>query len=359
MDRNASIAVALALCAGAASRPSAQTTLVSDSFSDGVLDPSWSVSLDQATSWTMSESADPGGTLLEVTDIGGVPAFTWGTVRLDWIVGALEGPFDLSFHCGWNGSGSKMVQVSVLLLDDQQQTIARGTVSDVWLADTSKAVWSCAGGDQSVGGPDGSLPVAGTTSFQFSRDASDVLTVKVAGATKIITPDDRAVRTARITVSGHGTHPYGYASINSIDLSTPGCGATANLSGTPKVLSVSAGGVQDFALSTCPPLPGQTYLLLGTAGDPAPGVVVDGLTLPLTIDPYFNYTLGRPNSAPLADSAGALDAAGAAAASFTLPPALGPTFVGLKLHHAFVTIDVAGAGQLSAASGPAPLVLDP
>ena len=113
-----------------------------------------------------------------------------------------------------------------------------------------------------------------------------------------------------------------------------------SLFGTGSVVSLATGGVQSFELATCPPRPLLPYLLLGSASGTSPGVMTDGLVLPLALDSYLLYTLEQPNVPPYANSFGVLDAAGEATAAFTVPPGLPPSAAGLTLNHAFAVIEL-------------------
>ena len=104
-------------------------------------------------------------------------------------------------------------------------------------------------------------------------------------------------------------------------------------------ISASAGGSLDLTLFAPPELGPSLYLLLGSASGTTPGLVVDGLVLPLNVDSYFLSTLTSPNAPPLAGSFGFLDASSTAAAQLTIPPGAATALVGLTLHHAYATID--------------------
>ena len=84
--------------------------------------------------------------------------------------------------------------------------------------------------------------------------------------------------------------------------------------------------------------------------------MVDGLPVPLNVDAYTQRTLAMPNQPPLSSSLGTLDAAGEAAASFSLPPGSQPSLVGLSLNHAFVLV---GPLLVEYASNAMPLSLLP
>ena len=115
---------------------------------------------------------------------------------------------------------------------------------------------------------------------------------------------------------------------------------TKTISATPSTLSMAAGGVQTVNISMGAAHAGELYLLLGSTSGTAPGTPAGaGYTLPLNTDSYLLWTLANANGAPLANSFGALDAAGKATSTFTLPAGFDPTLVGITIHHAAVVFD--------------------
>jgi hypothetical protein len=142
----------------------------------------------------------------------------------------------------------------------------------------------------------------------------------------------------------------------------------SGLVGTPRQVSVLAGGEQVLTLDAGGI--GDFYVMCGTATGVLPGLdILDvGLNLPLNVDAYFNYLLGQlPNQpggiAPMPGStfgeSGFLS--GTHAVRVRVPPGSDPSFVGLTLHHAFVTFDFgpAGLGALVFVSNAVPLTLVP
>lgn len=131
------------------------------------------------------------------------------------------------------------------------------------------------------------------------------------------------------------------------------------LSADRGLVSVSLGGVVDFALEAGGAAGGDLYLLLGSSSGTAPGLVLDGVTLPLAVpDTYFDFSLANANGGALADTFGVLGAGGDATASLTIPPGSSLGLAGLSLHHAFLTLD-AGSGVAESASNAVPLLLVP
>jgi hypothetical protein len=126
----------------------------------------------------------------------------------------------------------------------------------------------------------------------------------------------------------------------------------------PDSIPLSEGGSQRFSLKTCVTSEGNVYLLLGSFTGVSPGIVVEGLKLPLNADAYLVFTATTPNSPLLPGSLGVLDANGAATASFTLPPGTDPALAGVTLHHAWVELSLQSLVPLFA-SNPVPVTLRP
>ena len=87
------------------------------------------------------------------------------------------------------------------------------------------------------------------------------------------------------------------------------------------------------------PHAGLSYWVLGTASGTTPGTPLGPVTLPLNLDPYMAYTVTTPNTAPLINSMGTLDAEGIAKAQFVIPAGCPPSLLGLTLHHAAIVFD--------------------
>lgn len=104
-------------------------------------------------------------------------------------------------------------------------------------------------------------------------------------------------------------------------------------------VSLSAGGTQGWTLNAGTDRAGDFYLILGTFSGTSPGLPLGGVTIPLNVDPWFNYTLNKPGQAPLAGTLGFLDADGKGGASLTLPPGTNPALAGFVFHHSLVTFD--------------------
>jgi len=111
------------------------------------------------------------------------------------------------------------------------------------------------------------------------------------------------------------------------------------------VLSGKVGGHQTLGLQADPVYAGKFYLVLGSISGETPGTSLLGFHIPLNRDFYFRYTLNHPNQGPLANSAGILDATGAA--RFTVNLATGSTGLdGIDVSFAALVADLSTASIL-------------
>jgi len=126
-------------------------------------------------------------------------------------------------------------------------------------------------------------------------------------------------------------------------------------------VSLSTGGAQNFAISGGPAHGGELYWLVGSASGTAPGLVLDGQTLPLNPDAWMFTTLSFANTAVLPNSIGIFDANGeASGAALVVPPATDPALAGLTLHHAAAVFTLAGgSATVTLATNAQPVTLLP
>ena len=123
-----------------------------------------------------------------------------------------------------------------------------------------------------------------------------------------------------------------------------------------ETLSVSNGGTQHLFYFAPEALAGGVHVLLGSASGTSPGTPVDGVTLPLNLDPYMLFVLEKANGAVFGDTIGVLDKHGHAVSTITIPAGSDPALAGATLQHAYV---VFGGPAFTAqfASLPVPLGL--
>jgi hypothetical protein len=131
-----------------------------------------------------------------------------------------------------------------------------------------------------------------------------------------------------------------------------------SLLGVPEAISLAVGGTQKLLLDAGPGQAFAVFAALGSLSGTSPGVVVDGLLLPLQIDSYLQLTLS--GGGPLLGSPGYLDGGGRAQATVAIPAGSAAALAGVTAHHAFLTLDLSGSapvvGFTSAAQG---LTLEP
>ena len=122
-------------------------------------------------------------------------------------------------------------------------------------------------------------------------------------------------------------------------------------------VAVSTGGKQSFLLAAGSDNALNLYFVVGSASGTAPGLSIDGLLVPLNFDAYLSFTATNPNTPPLAQTIGFLSSSGSASASFSIPPGLGLSIVGVTLHHAFAVFDLQDDGKVVFTSNAAPVTL--
>lgn len=133
--------------------------------------------------------------------------------------------------------------------------------------------------------------------------------------------------------------------------------AAAPLSQDVSAISATTGGQATMSLDAGVAHAGETYLVLGSLTGTSPGVpLAPGLVLPLVGDAYTQILFALPNTL-IAPSLGALDAAGKATATFTLPAGVVALVAPLTLHHAYVVFGTYGAPVF--ASNAVDLTIDP
>jgi hypothetical protein len=125
------------------------------------------------------------------------------------------------------------------------------------------------------------------------------------------------------------------------------------LSGLPESISVDSGGKQQLELRRGMHEPFSLYWIFGSASGTTPGLVVDGVPLPLNFDAYYLFLALNPNTV-VDPTIGILDGIGSALPRIELPP-LDPTLVGATLHHVALTFDLSNGPIVEFASNPVPL----
>jgi hypothetical protein len=101
------------------------------------------------------------------------------------------------------------------------------------------------------------------------------------------------------------------------------------------------------------------FLVLGSLSGTSPGTMLDSMLVPLNLDGYFTHTLTHSAQRFFTSSQGVLfpsSSGGEIHPTLHVPAILGASFVGLTVHHAFITFDAA-SGKVSFVSNAVPTLL--
>lgn len=104
-------------------------------------------------------------------------------------------------------------------------------------------------------------------------------------------------------------------------------------------VSVSAGGIRRLNVDAGPANAGKQYWIVGSASGTEPGLPIGPLNLPLVYDAYTQQTVFAPNTQPLFNAFGTLNAQGRATGVFRALPGQFVGFEELVLHHAVAVLD--------------------
>ncbi|MDF1801213.1 MAG: hypothetical protein P1V81_18760 [Planctomycetota bacterium] len=105
------------------------------------------------------------------------------------------------------------------------------------------------------------------------------------------------------------------------------------------VASLAAGGVQHLTLDAGSSRAGDIYWVLTSASGTTPGLPLGDVTLPLNFDAFTTASLLGADGPLFQNTFAPLDAFGQGSASLSVPPGLSPSFAGLTLNAAFLTLD--------------------
>lgn len=125
---------------------------------------------------------------------------------------------------------------------------------------------------------------------------------------------------------------------------------TVNLTLDSNSINLATGGLVTMSLDAGSNYAGAAFRLLGTTEGTLPGVVYQGISIPLNPrGDYFRSTLRR-SSPYLSGDAGNFDAQGRATATFQLPNTLPLWLDGFIVSHAYVVFDSFGVNALGASN---------
>ena len=245
--------------------------------------------------------------------------------------------FDVGAFLGGNGTprGLAYVEPGELLL------MASGTESGTSPTTVLKRI-------EPTGSPGGTLQVTDWVTTSLSAGTPEglaysyVLDQAVAlnqFSTTLYTFDEGDTSPGFITTPVANLGDYGLVDIRSAG--TKGLfpvGPGGQPGSGPSKVSVGAGGQQDLQVDFGPANAGDFFFLTGSFSGFTP-TPFGGLSVPVTFDPYTNFTIQAPNSPVLVNSFGLLDGQGRGQCSFVLAPGAPSSLVGMVAHHSAVRID--------------------
>jgi hypothetical protein len=113
-------------------------------------------------------------------------------------------------------------------------------------------------------------------------------------------------------------------------------------------ISLATGGSQVLTLEGGASRAGWFYFILGSVTGTAPGIDFGGgVVLPLNFDVYMNLILNSPGLGAFGAFQGTLDGTGHAVATFTLPPIMDPSLVGVTINHAYLAGSLIGVPEFA------------
>ncbi len=346
-----------------------------------------------------------GGTFGSTTDVS--QAIAYAVNRLESLSGhalhlppcAAHPPADVLSMSLWNFGASQLMQDALGLAHDAGAVlVAAAGNGGVGSADQSypgaspltlsiggtdandqRAGWSGTGATLDFVAPGQSLLTIDPDPGSGSNDAkvfsmTSAATPVAAGIVALLlaqnpwlTPEqvhDLLVAGAEDEVGPPGQDPsgwdpfYGHGRLNAYESLRALCGCTEHeeFLSSPQTISVASGGAQLYRTDVGPGFAGAPYVVLGTTSGTSPGLVVDGLAVPLNFDAYTDYLLNFPNTA-IVPSPSVLDAAGRAEALGDVPAGAYGALVGTTFHHAALVYD--GQGTLQHVTNVAALTLVP
>ena len=128
-----------------------------------------------------------------------------------------------------------------------------------------------------------------------------------------------------------------------------------DLTASAHVVSVATGGNVRLDLDAGSTHASKDYLVLGCIDGSGPRGITSGkITLLLSIDDYFLFTLMYPNTL-ISKSLGVLDTSGTAMAGIQVPKGLPTGLIGARFYHAYIVFKT----SINYASTPVPLTFGP
>ncbi len=176
-----------------------------DNFDDGDTSE-WNIVDTNVTTWSLTESADPGSTLLEVETLAASTPATWGGVRLQQDVSP-SGLFEAELLVSWDGTGS-LGRADIALLDRDGAVIVSMGYRDQHGSDAQGASWYAVDEGGAANGGANSLPLVGMAVFQLTRGPSGTVDFGVNGVVVHTGAAAGHVRTVEIRLEAFEGWPH-------------------------------------------------------------------------------------------------------------------------------------------------------
>ncbi|MEE2888062.1 MAG: hypothetical protein VX951_11595 [Planctomycetota bacterium] len=116
-------------------------------------------------------------------------------------------------------------------------------------------------------------------------------------------------------------------------------------------LPLTQAGTQNLRLDAGVTQSNRLYAIFGSATGTRPGIPLNGIHIPLNVDPYTSITIGSAVPPMFVMFQGVLGRSGQASASFHVPAGL-PALPPFTLHHAYVVFDRSGGFHMASNAVP-------
>jgi thermitase len=190
--------------------------------------------------------------------------------------------------------------------------------------------------------------VAGACSLLVARYPG--LDVECARALLFAGAEDQVGLPAEDVSGWDAFHGHGRLNLAASLASTASCSSVSFLVGAPAFIDLDTGGAQTFALQAGAQRAGDLYWILGSATGTSPALQLGPYSLPLVLDAFTTLSVQHANTSLYPGSVGFLDGSASGNASFWLPGGLDPGLAGVRLHHAYVLVDLVQSFATTGAS---------
>jgi hypothetical protein len=292
-----------------------------------------------------------------------------------------------NFGLGLNDNGQLFIQVgltgAVTLDDDTAMFVTDGAANIQMIAregspapGSGGAVWSSFSGTSAFMNGKGQVQFVnnfvggafvGSCTYQYDRELG-LRPLVLSGETIEIQPGNPQVTSGSggVQFNNGDARPLTYASTGRSQLRLTYEGGRASivvtddrtLNGRPASLSVGTGGTHTLYTNVGSFDAGRLFLTVATLSGTSPGIVLDGLNVPLNPDALTNLSIVGANQPPFANTFGFLNDAGQATGTVTIPPGTNG-LANQTIHFATLVIDISVLPQVVRVTNASSLSLVP